>query len=180
MDEAVGQSNQVYSLRDLLTSTLVATVDADTATALRYFNNMCEIAFEKYNPQTNEAEGLRTLTFQYSSSDGIRTLSQSMLSLVPIPLLQIQEADFSFDVQILGMKETQDEEILSLTDNVENSELEESAQLMIALQPISANDGNAMTTVEKISPNMKVNIHLCQADMPGGLSRMLQIVNNID
>ena len=37
-----------------------------------------------------------------------------------------------------------------------------------------------MVSSGAILPNMKVNIRLNQADMPGGLSRMLNIVNNMD
>lgn len=182
--DIIGQSNQVFSLRDLLTSTLVATVDADTATSRRYFNNMCEIAFEKYNPLTNEADGLRTLTFNYSASDGtIHTLSVPILSLVPLPLLQVKDADFSFDVQIMGISEEKQEETLSLTEDIQdNSSLytNEPAQLLVALQPISVNRNENLTSSGILLPNMKVNIRLNQADMPGGLSRMLNVVNNID
>ena len=182
--DIIGPSNMVFSLRDLLTSTLVATIDADTATSRRYFNNMCEIAFEKYNPQTNDAENLRTLNFHYSTNDGTsHTLSVPVLSLVPLPLLQVQDADFSFDVQIMGMFEESEEETLSLTEETQDNESSSSkapAQLMVALQPISVEKIKNMVSSGAILPNMKVNIRLNQADMPGGLSRMLNIVNNMD
>lgn len=53
-------------------------------------------------------------------------------------------------------------------------------QLIVALQPMSASVNENMVSSGIIMPNMKVNIKLNQADMPGGLSRMLSVVNNID
>ena len=178
--DTIGQPYQIFSLRDLLSSTLIATVDADTATSQRFFNNMCEIAFEEYNPHTNQANNLRTLAFNSSTSDGnIHTLKVPILSLVPLPLLQVQDANFSFDVQIMGIQD-KEEEVLSLTDDSDNSSMDDPNQLIVALQPMSASVNENMVSSGIIMPNMKVNIKLNQADMPGGLSRMLSVVNNID
>lgn len=182
--DTIGQPYQTFSLRDLLSSTLIATVDADTATSQRFFNNMCEIAFEEYNPHTNQANNLRTLAFNYSTNDGsLHTLKVPILSLVPLPLLQVQEADFSFDVQIMGISEETEEETLSLTENTRNEDrlqTNEPAQLIVALQPMSVNRSEDVASSGIFLPNMRVNIQLNQADMPGGLSRMLNVVNNID
>lgn len=102
--------SQVVSLRDLLSSTLVATVDADTAAAQRYYSNMCELAFEHYDKGTDEAGNLRTLTFWYTDAVGTtQSLDIPILSLLPLPLLQVKEADFGFNVRIADLSESQEE-----------------------------------------------------------------------
>ena len=73
-----------------------------------------------------------------------------------------------------------EEEVLSLTDDSDNSSMDDPNQLIVALQPMSASVNENMVSSGIIMPNMKVNIKLNPADMPGGLSRMLSVVNNID
>lgn len=170
---------QVVSLRDLLSSTLVATVDADTAAAGRYFTHMCELAFEHYDRKTNEAGNLRTLTFRYADVDGsLQSLEIPILSLVPLPLLQVKEADFGFNVRMADLPETGEEAFFSLDDGPDPAKGEHRVppQLRVALRPFLPVGEGASAYM----PNMKVNVKLHQADLPGGLSRFLQIVNNME
>lgn len=182
--DTIAQPIQVFSLRDLLSSTLVATVDADTATAHRYFNNMCELAFESFNAQTNEARSLRMFTFQYLGADGtMQSLNVPVLSLVPLPLLQVKEACFDFDVRLVDLIEPEAEEFFVLEDagsTPDGSLPGTFPQLRVTLQPFSQTNNAEGRSTASYAPNMKVNIKLQQADVPGGLSKFLQVVNNLD
>lgn len=174
---------QVVSLRDLLSSTLVATVDADTAAARRYFTNMCELAFEHYDKETDEAGNLRTLTFRYTGADGsVQSLDIPILSLVPLPLLQVKEADFGFNVRIADLPESQEDTFFSLDDgsDLPKGECHVPPRLRVALRPFHPAERSGGECANAYMPNMKVNVKLHQADLPGGLSRFLQIVNNME
>lgn len=181
-------SVQVFPLRDLLSSTLVATVDADTATSQRYFHNLCSIAFEEFDARTNEAGSLRMLTFRYLAPDGTQqSLNVPVLSLVPLPLLQVKDADFGFDVHIVDMLVHQhEEEAFSLEDEAEASDAPCRAatavppRLRVSLLPFRRSGGTNGGTPYGSLPNMKVNVRLQQADVPGGLARFLQAVNNVN
>lgn len=178
-------SAQVVSLRDLLSSTLVATIDADTATAQRYFTNMCNLAFESYNAETNEAGNLRTLTFQYTGTDGtVQTLEIPILSLVPLPLLQVKDADFGFNVSISSMQPPEKNDFFmleELSDSYqEGQQHDRLPQLQVALRPLRPTNRSDGDYTGSYLPNMKVNVRLHQADLPGGLSRFLQFVNNME
>lgn len=178
-------SAQVVSLRDLLSSTLVATIDADTATAQRYFTNMCNLAFESYNAETNEAGSLRTLTFQYTGMDGtVQTLEIPILSLVPLPLLQVKDADFGFNVSILSMQPSEKDDFFLLEElpdsYQEGQQQDRLPRLQVALRPLRPANRSDGESTGSYLPNMKVNVRLHQADLPGGLSRFLQFVNNME
>ena len=183
--DTMGQSVQVLTLRELLSSTLVAAVDADTATSGRYFDNLCEIAFDSFDPRTNEAGNLRTLTFSYTDRDGlVQSLNIPVLSLVPLPLLQISDADFGFNVCVVDMLQPAEEEPFSLDDGL-RTDAEEwkgdgRALLRVALLPFRADTRSGNKGAETYMPNMKMNVKLRQADLPGGLTRFLQLVNNMD
>lgn len=176
-------SSQVVSLRDLLSSTLVATVDADTAAARRYFTNMCELAFEYYDKKTDEAGDFRTLTLRYTGADGTpHSLDIPILSLVPLPLLQVKEADFGFNIRIADLSESQEEAFFILNDSSDptKSEFHIQPQLRVALRPFRSGERTNEECANAYMPNMKVNVKLQQSDLPGGLSRFLQIVNNME
>lgn len=95
----------MMELKDLISGPLVATIDADSISARRYLNHLLELAFESYDRKTGETGKLRTLDFTYGSRDvggaRMQRISIPLLTLVPLPLLQVKEADFDFDIRIV-------------------------------------------------------------------------------
>lgn len=98
-------SSQVMDLQQLIAGPLIATVEADAMSAQRYYSYLMKIAFEDYDPATNSASRLRMLTFNYFDNDANgrreQTVSIPLFTIIPLPLLQIQEADFDFDIKIV-------------------------------------------------------------------------------
>lgn len=92
-------------LKDLISGPLAATIDADTIATRRYLSYLMELAFESYDKETGKVGELRMLEFNYQSHDVDGTHQQQvkipLLTLVPLPLLQVKEADFDFDIQIV-------------------------------------------------------------------------------
>lgn len=169
-------------LKDLIAGPLVATIDADSLSAQRYLDYLFKIAFETYDPATGKAEKLRMLTFNYKCYDltGCHTQSVSipLLTLVPLPLLQVQEADFDFDVQVLDAYTWKKQDIFSFEPENEEDVQEEypgnDTRLRVALSSASGkNSGISGYRQSSLNANMKVHVKMRPADIPGGLSMLL-------
>lgn len=98
-------SSQIMELKDLISGPLAATIDADTIAARHYLSYLMELAFESYDKETGKVGKLRMLEFNYTSQDvsggRLQQVKIPLLTLVPLPLLQVKEADFDFDIQIV-------------------------------------------------------------------------------
>lgn len=98
-------SSQVMELKQLIAGPLVATIEADALSSQKYLDYLMQVTFESYNPATGETGKIRTLTFSYTENDNgtevKRTVSIPLITLVPLPLLHIEEADFDFDIKIV-------------------------------------------------------------------------------
>lgn len=175
-------SSQVMDLHQLIAAPLLATVDADSLAARRYLDYLFTIAFESYDRQTGRTGPLRMLRFSYNSNDASgshrRQVAVPMLSLVPLPLLHVQEAEFDFDINIMDAVSTREEEQFSFkegktvtpTDDVPGDGL----RIRAALAP-QQSGGREASAQRSLSANMKVHVRMGQAGMPGGLSRLLNL-----
>jgi len=182
-------SSQVMELKDLIAGPLVATIDADSLSAQRYLNYLFEIAFESYDPKTGKAGPLRMLAFNYRSRDlsgsRMRSVSIPLLTLVPLPLLQIQEADFDFDIQVLDASSRQQQSSFSFETGRNEKAPDDPAGSDTRLRvTLAASSGGKSDKSEGrqsgLSANMKVHVKMRQADIPGGVSTLLnQAVNNM-
>ena len=182
-------SSQVMELKDLIAGPLVAAIDADSLSAQRYLDYLFKIAFETYDPKTGETGRLRMLTFNYRSRDlsgaCTRAVSIPLLTLVPLPLLQIHEADFDFDIQVLDASSRQQQSSFSFETGQSEKAPDEPAgndtRLRVALAASSGGrSGQSESRQSGLSANMKVHVKMRQADIPGGLSILLnKAVNNM-
>lgn len=180
-------NSQIMELKDLIAGPLVATIDADSISAQRYLEYLFKIAFESYDSQTGKAGALRILSFNYRSSDlsGSRTQTVSIpvLTLVPLPLLQVQEADFDFDIQILDASSKQNTSSFSFESGSEetaNDRADKDTRLRVALAASAGRTEKDHERRSNLNANMKVHIKMRQADVPGGVSCLLnKAVNNM-
>lgn len=171
-------------LKDLISGPLVATIEADSISSRQYLNYLLEVGFESCNKETGEAGKMRMLTFYFMQSDINGTARQKvsipLLSLVPLPLLQVKEADFDFDIQIIDAVKEETEEIFSLKKGQVQQTDEEDKQmkLRVSLAP-SVGEGNSRASLRQgLSANMKVKVRMQQADLPGGLANLLHLTAN--
>lgn len=182
-------SSQVMELKDLIAGPLVATIDADSLSAQRYLDYLFKIAFESYDPKMKKTGPLRMLTFDYRSHDlsGSRTQSVRipLLTLVPLPLLQVQEADFDFDIQVLDASCRQQQSSFSFETGQSENASEDSAgndtRFRVVLAASSGGKSDKSESRQSsMSANMKIHVKMRQADIPGGLSVLLnKAVNNM-
>lgn len=159
-------NKQIVPLRELLASTLEAAIEADMTTMRRYFDNVCEIAFQDYDKEKQNATQLRTLAFNYSVNEGAQQLRVPVLSLVPLPMLQMKDINFSMDAELMGLR-----------GDTEST----SPQLYVSIAPKAASSSEDEALQEAATKcSIKIEMKMEQADMPGGMARLLQIVNNMN
>lgn len=180
-------SSQVMELKDLISGPLVATIDADSISARRYLSYLYELAFESYDPKTGKAGPLRMLEFSYQSQDGDGThmhkVRLPILTLVPLPLLQVKEADFDFDIQIVDAMQADQNATFSLSNpkegetNSGKSEKTEGVKLRVTMAQ-QTNKEIKSSNNSSLTANMKVTVKMRQADMPGGLTKLLNLTTN--
>lgn len=173
-------SSQVMELQQLIAGPLIATIEADALSAQKYLDYLMRVAFESFNPVTGETGKLRMLTFTYNEQDvngsSKKNVSIPLLTLIPLPLLHVEEADFDFDIKILDALSENVEEKFS----VENGESVKQPQstgfkMRASLAPQREVKDNLQ---QSLSANMKVKVKMRQADMPAGLSNLLHLTAN--
>ena len=95
------QSN--LSLHELLGSTLTSIIDAQKKSLEVTKNFIEEFGFGSDKEGDDWGE-LKTVTFQYSNDKGKKEVSVPLLSLFPIPMLKIKDAEIDFDLKISSIK----------------------------------------------------------------------------
>ena len=178
-------SSQIMELKDLISGPLVATIDADTISTRRYLSYLYELAFESYDPETGKVGRLRALEFNYRISDSIGVHNQKvsipLLTLVPLPLLQVKEADFDCDIQIIDAVSADKNATFSLKNperNASPQDATEGVKLRVSMAASNIEGTSEVKQRQGLSANMKVKVKMQQADMPGGLSNLLSLTTN--
>lgn len=176
-------SKQIMELKDLISGPLVATIDADSMSTRRYLSYLYELAFDSYNAATGEVGNLRMLEFTYTANDnGIprqQRVSIPLMTLVPLPLLQVKEADFDFDIQIIDAVSADKQSMFSFNEKKDDDNPDSDGVKLRVSMAASNIDGNTEKKVKQgLAANMKVKVKMQQADMPGGLSNLLSLTTN--
>lgn len=178
-------SSQVMELQQLIAGPLIATIEADALSAQKYLDYVMRVAFESYNPETGDTGKLRMMTFTYNEQDvnGLphkRTVSIPLLTLVPLPLLHVEEADFDFDIKILDALSESINEKFSIEEgtSVANRPEVTGFRLRASLAPKQGGFSHSGDLQQSLSANMKVKVKMRPADMPAGLSNLLHLTAN--
>jgi len=183
-NNSIKRSSQVLELQQLIAGPLIATIEADALSAQKYLHYVMNVAFESYNPQTGETGKLRFLTFSYNEQDGDsmqrRTVNIPLLTLIPLPLLQVQEADFDFDIKILdALYEKADEKFSGEEGRTVNTNPDNRGfKMRASLAPQQSEGKRTGELQQSLTANMKVRVKMRQADMPAGMSNILHLAAN--
>ena len=176
-------SSQVMELKDLISGPLTATIDADSIAARRYLSYLMELAFDSYDKETGKVGKLRMLEFTYQSHDlegnHLQHVKIPLLTLVPLPLLQVKEADFDFDIQIVDALSADTDATFSLKNGASPKGKEpEGVKLRVSMASAKTKDTRKSGQHQSLTANMKVKVRMEQADMPGGLANLLHLTTN--
>lgn len=171
-------------LKDLISGPLAATIDADSIAARRYLSYLMELAFESYDKESGKVGKLRMLEFNYQSQDvggsKMQNVKIPLLTLVPLPLLQVKEADFDFDIQIVDALSADKDATFSLKNGASPQEGKEAegVKLRVQMAEAMADASHKSNRQQSLTANMKVKVRMEQADMPGGLANLLRLTTS--
>ncbi|MBR1558270.1 MAG: DUF2589 domain-containing protein [Prevotella sp.] len=177
----ISVNSQVMELQQLIAGPLVSTIEADTLSSRRYLEMLQLIAFEDVTEGDRNIRRLRTLKFAYQETNvnGYRNkvVSIPLVTLLPLPLLQIKEADFDFDINILDAVSSGTAESFDYGEGKieQNNENRRPFRLRASLAPKSGSGSYSDKSEQQLSANMKVHVKMRQADMPAGLSNLLRL-----
>lgn len=177
----ISVNSQVMELQQLIAGPLVSTIEADTLSSRRYLEMLQLIAFEDVTEGDRNIRRLRTLKFAYQETNvnGYRNkvVSIPLVTLLPLPLLQIKEADFDFDINILDAVSSGTIESFDYGEGKieQNNENRRPFRLRASLAPKSGSGSYSDKSEQQLSANMKVHVKMRQADMPAGLSNLLRL-----
>ena len=175
----MADSVHILDLADIISAPLIAVVEADGLAARRLAQFIRDIGF-KGEPNRNDLGELNVLTFTYErpGSNDRLVVTVPLLSLIPLPALQVKQADFDFNVSILeatsgtastsGAATTGGKPVSPATSlDVPRSGLK------VMMAPTPTQSGSAS---QQISANMHITVRMEQADMPAGLSKLLNVM----
>ena len=177
----ISVNSQVMELQQLIAGPLVSTIEADTLSSRRYLEMLQLIAFENVTEGDRNIRRLRTLKFAYQETNvnGYRNkvVSIPLVTLLPLPLLQIKEADFDFDINILDAVSSGTVESFDYGEGKieQNNENRRPFRLRASLAPKGGSGSYSDKSEQQLSANMKVHVKMRQADMPAGLSNLLRL-----
>lgn len=203
MADVTTMTTQISDLKNIIAAPLVATVQADVYAAVAFVKFIEEYGFEKsegistritemgfdVNDGTSHLGKLKMVTFYYDYEvieDGkpvVRMVRVTLpfLSLVPLPLLQVSDAEYKFDIRITGVytssgPENPDNSAPSLLRST--SVTEESLPRVLATYTPFTADNQANVIAPSMVANMRIKINVRQGDIPAGISSMLNIISD--
>ena len=168
-------NSQVMELQQLIAGPLVSTIEADALSSRRYYDMLQLIAFEDANEGDATVKRLRMLKFSYleTNAGGNRSkvVSIPLVTLLPLPLLQIQEADF-----LDAVSSSSDDSFDYGKGRIDKGSPAASPfRLRASLASKGGTGSYSEKSEQQLSANMKVHVKMRQADVPAGLSNMLRL-----
>jgi len=166
-------ANQSLFLYQIVGAPMLALVQGQAQAAQTTAEFIETVGFKKdpTNTDPDSLGDLRMLTFQYSSPDTdgttqLRTISVPLLSIVPIPTLEIQEAEIDFSVKVA------DTYTSDITNTVSNTESTTTAQFLSNKRTQlrgGVSNRNKSTQQQQNTAQIDMKVKLGQADITTGL-----------
>jgi len=176
-------NQSAMSLYQLMGAPLQALVEAETNAAFATAKFIKEVGFSKIAKEGEPEEdfgNLRMVTFRHEKidSDGTKRtfkVEVPLLSLVPIPALQIKDADLDFFVKIIDNPQ--------VTEKTEIEDTEKRLHLKgfseTPPRDLKGTIGRTQNDVSRkgaLDMQIKVKIRMEQADVPAGLGRLFNLM----
>lgn len=172
-------------LKNIFLAPLEAVITADMELAQKITNFIALYGFEgghKLNDKTQEPSigKLRMVSFSFINNKGKPdTFSIPVLSLIQLPLLCIKDADFDMRVKMITTDDKESGPVAppSLTGSLVTTALTRTKRSSVKAF-LSPNAGGEKLS-ESMKANMKVRLRMGQSDMPGGIVKLLSMMNEI-
>jgi hypothetical protein len=187
------EEDTVLSFRNLIAGPLIATLSADFDAGAKFVEFFQKYGLEEAvvnraedgtEGQTGEAvRRFKMVTFWYNQGGREYRVEIPLLSLIPLPLLQIDTAEFEFNIRVFTEVPPKVPE--SFDPNKTGTEADQSnltanppyQEMKARLAPAAgrAEDGKPIPSVDS---NMKVTVKMKQADLPVGMIRLMRVFEN--
>ena len=158
--------SQITTLDSIFGTPIQAIIDADYMAAVKSAEYIRTFGFNAPTSDKNQNSGfgsLKETVFTYNTMGNDGKMEQRLvripsLSLIPLPLLHVEQADFDFSVRIVNSSDGNEDGKLSAT--------------------LASQQGDSSSN--KSSPHLDANIHVkmkvVQSDIPAGLSNLLALM----
>ncbi|BDD06129.1 DUF2589 domain-containing protein [Aureibacter tunicatorum] len=160
-------------LEELFSAPLNAVISADINLSSRIDEFIKTYGFEIGANGEADLGKLRMISFTYTVDGRNRIMRVPALSIIQLPLLQIKEADFDMEVQLSHSLE----EVEVLEVPPEGGDPVPVKKKQTKVKGSMAPTQGSSTSKESVNSNMKVKLHMGQADLPGGLMNLMQALN---
>ena len=162
---------------------LKACIEAQAMAAMTSWN-FIQNAGLKINPDTGEREVVN-VSFQFNHKGETSQINVPLLSIVPIPYIAVQTIDISFKANISASRTSQEEESVQ-QDKEANVHAQGklgfgifSLEAQMEASYSSKKDSKATRDSRySVEYTMDVAIKAGQEDMPAGIAKVLEILNN--
>ena len=176
-----------YNLGSILGAQIRSVLEAETENAEAIAEFITSVGFEPREGETGLGD-LRMIAFQMqrrneSGELQAHTINIPLLSILPIPMLSIEKAEFEFDLQIQDAAKL-DRQIQSRA-NVKSSSANPvtSRRLMASfaksqsrrLVPTTTSGTTTQSSNRTVDSNMSVKVTVVQTDFPLGVERLLNL-----
>ena len=142
---------------NLLGAPIKACVDAQVQAAQATADYIDRVCF-KYNPDSKAYETV-TITFRYTTDEGDKRITLPLVSVMPIPYLQINHVNLKFAADV----SVGDSGRLTAKVSTENGNT-------------NANGDEEKSTDYSNEIKIGVNIHATSSDMPMGVAKLLEFM----
>lgn len=162
---------------------LKACIEAQAMAAMTSWNFIQDAGL-RINPDTGEKE-VMNVSFLFTNKGETSQINVPLLSIVPIPYIAVQTIDISFKANISASKSSQEEESIQ-QDKEANMHAQGkvgfgifSLETQMEASYSSKKDSKATRDSRySVEYTMDVAIKAGQEDMPAGLAKVLEILNN--
>lgn len=167
-------------LNELIGAPMAAIIEAEAQAARATADFIKEVGFTGQGDVTNQKFGeVRMVTFSYTNlgADGAEvksTLEIPLLSLVPIPAIQVAEATIAFDLNISSSEKSPPSP--GSTKDSSSLMLKKPAFQLRGLYAKSEPKSEGKDNINSTKVNMSIKIKLEQSDLTHGMVNLLNLL----
>ena len=166
-------------LGELLGAPMIAMIQGESLAAKTTAQFIREVGFEKTDEPENDFGALKLVTFSYQKQDAegkpeTFEIKIPLLSIIPIPALQIKNATIAMAVQLTGFEPDDDNEPELKTNKPQFLKTPSFGMLGFVARKQTAPASTSETSKSNFS--MDIRIELEQADMTLGLQNILGVM----
>lgn len=170
--------SQTSNLENIFFAPIDAIITADYMAAQKSAQFISQYGFDKDSSNaddTSDIGNLKKTSFRYTQvgENGeleTKVMTLPTLSMIPLPLLHVDGADFDFSVRIIDTVDDNTKKIADINSQMERK------KIIATLAPQKGKNRTENPYSPHLDANINVKVKVIQADMPAGLSNLLALM----